>query len=374
MPITAFSSSHAIELDTEQLLKLMNVASIEAITSEQREFIRGDILCSCCGVSGAQIVGPSKSHTTVKAVRQPHFRFRNPTDQDAHLKACEFYKEESLKMKSSLINFADEKSDETRFVRSLVCKGIENGIFSQKSIHDMRQWFFELKCNTGIRMTTTPEAIVWMEGLCKVPTTGRTFQPSKAEKYNFKWKCAAIDSFAEDHSDLLEFLQKRSVASKFPNSSFKRAKVLSVKHFEQEVWDTSILRPYYKKSLDLAHFAEKHPDLPYQRKRNTAYLRNGPHTSLLALCSLLLFVSNWEPDEAEGLLKKLFEAPSATNDTLGNVMGLNPFHDYGAWEVLAIASELADRSPANLDLGKILEETEARLREEHRIWREATNE
>ncbi|MEH6521936.1 hypothetical protein [Sulfitobacter sp.] len=374
MPTTAFSSRFKRELDPEQLLMLMGADPIAAISPEHREFISNDVVCSSCGVTGAQIVSQTKSRATAKAIRQPHFRFRSPIGQDAHNKFCEFNEEATRSSELFLINFADERSAETRFIRSLVCKGIENGIFDQQSIREMRQWFFELKCKTRIRMTTKTAAINWMEGLVRHIGYREPFQPGKAEKLNFNWKQAARFSFAEDHSQLLEFLRQKRVASRFPISSFTRAKALSKTHFEQDVLDTSILRPYYTKAVDLAAFVAIGPDSPIKKACSAGYYKSGAPTYLLALCALLLFVSKWELDDAKELVTKLFLAPMASDQTLGNVMGLNPFHDYGAWEVLAIASELAALSPANPDLDKILEETEARLREEHRLWREATNE
>lgn len=50
--------------------------------------------------------------------------------------------------------------------------------------------------------------------------------------------------------------------------------------------------------------------------------------------------------DAVGLFAKLIAAPSASDETVGNIIGLNPFHDYQAWETLTVTSELAAKSPA----------------------------
>lgn len=370
MPKTAFSTYFVREIDPEQLLALIKVASIDAISPEQREWIRHDVMCSSCGATGAQIVRESKARATAKAIRQPHFRFMSPTGQDAHHRFCEFSTEGSKESNETLIDFANERSAETRFVRSLVCKGIENRVFDQGSIRAMRQWFFDLKSETRIRVTATPDAIDWMEKLCRHPHYHRwPFRPVHAEMPGFNWQEAARNQFTEDHSDLLQWLSKRRKASLFPNA-FGRAKALSEKHFEQEVFDTSALRPYYEKSVDLAYFVAKNSDFP-NKNRLEYYRSRGAPVSLLALCALLLFVSDWNMDDAVGLFAKLILAPRASDETLGNVMGLNPFHDYSAWETLAIASELAARSPSNLDYTTLLEATESRMREEHQRWRDA---
>lgn len=369
MPKTAFSSHFARELDPDQLLALIGAASIDDITLEQREWIRIDVVCSCCGATGAQIVRESKSRATARAVRQPHFRFISPAGQDVHHKFCEFSTETSQQTNDTLINLANERSAETRYVRTLVCKGIENGIFDQGTIRAMRQWFFDFKSATRTCVTATPHAINWMEKLIKHSPYHRwPFHPVHAEMPGFNWKAAAKHQFTEDYSELLQWLLERRRASFFPNA-FSRAKILSEKHFEQEVFDTSVLRPYYAKSVDLAVFVSKNSDFP-KKNHPDGYRSHGVPVSLLALCALLLFVSDWKMNDAVGLFAKLLLAPSASDETLGNVMGLNPFHDYPAWETLALASELAPRSPSGLDYSALLDAIEVRLREEHQHWRE----
>ena len=54
---------------------------------------------------------------------------------------------------------------------------------------------------------------------------------------------------------------------------------------------------------------------------------------------------------------------------LGNVIGLNPFHDYSAWRLVIASSEVAARSPNGLDYGARLAAIEAELREQHRLWK-----
>ncbi|POF32285.1 hypothetical protein [Roseibium marinum] len=370
MPKTAFSSHFRRELDPEQLLVLIEVDSIDAISSEQRDWIRKDVVCSSCGAAGAQIVREAKSRSTTKALRQPHFRFISLTGQDAHHAFCEFSNETTMRSNDSLIDFATERSAETRYVRALVCKGIEIGIFDQGSIRAMRQWFFELKLKTRIRVTTTPDAIDWMESLWRHPSYHRwPFQPVHAEMPNFKWKEAAKYQFTEDHLDLLQWLRERKKRVGSLENSYGRAKKLLDKYFGQEVFDTSVLQPYYDKSVQLAFFFASNSDFP-KKVRPWKYRLSGVPVSLLALCALLLFISDWNMDDAVGRFASMITAPNANDETLGNVIGLNPFHDYAAWETIFIASELAARSTSNLDYAAVLDAIELRLRKEHRRWRE----
>ncbi|MFY0309667.1 hypothetical protein ACFMBG_07190 [Leisingera sp. D0M16] len=371
MPKTAFSSHFRRELDPEQLLVLIGAASINAISNEQREWIREDVVCSSCGATGAQIVSEAKSRLTTKAVRQPHFRFMSPSGQDAHHAFCEFSSESPIKSSASLIDFASERSAETRYVRVLVCRGIENEVFDQGSIRGMRQWFFDIKSKTRTRVTATPNAIDWMEKLWRHQSHRRwPFRPVHAQMPNFNWEEAAKYQFTEEHFDLLQWLgERRRVASSF-EVPYDRARILAGKYFGQEVFDVVALQPYYEKTVRLAFFVAENSDFP-KKIHPVNYRSRGVPVSLLALCALLLFISDWNVDVAIGLFAKMISLPNAGDETLGNVMGLNPFHDYAAWETLSIASELAARSTFNLDYAGTLEVIELRLREEHQRWLES---
>jgi hypothetical protein len=90
---------------------------------------------------------------------------------------------------------------------------------------------------------------------------------------------------------------------------------------------------------------------------------------LLALCALVLFVSDWNMNAATTAFAKLLAAPPPSDLVLGNVIGLNPFHDYGAWRLVIASSEVAARSPNGLDYGARLAAIEAELREQHRLWK-----
>ncbi len=373
MTETAFSNRYKSELDPEQLLARMRSVPIDRILPEdeiapkERELIRSDVVCPSCGATGAQIVRASKGRKTAKAVRKSHFRFVSAAEEDAHHKFCEFSTEALGESKEPLIGFGKARSAETRFIRELVCKGIENGIFNQQSIRAMRQWFFDLKSTTRIHVTATSEAVDWMEALWRHPHYRRwPFRPVHAELPNFNWEQAAKNQFTEDNIDLLEWLFKRRKESSFPNA-YGRAKVLSGKYYGQEVFDTSVLRPFYEKTIDLASFVAQNSEFP-NKKHSAYYQSQGAPDFLLALCALLLFMSDWNMDDAVGLFAKLLKAPNSSDETLGNVMGLNPFHDYAAWETLTIASELAAQSVADFDYKAQLGTTKLRITEEYRLW------
>ena len=88
---------------------------------------------------------------------------------------------------------------------------------------------------------------------------------------------------------------------------------------------------------------------------------NAPLTSLknikylLAFAALLLFISDWELNTAVGKLARIVSASVPLDETLGNVMGLNPFHDFEAWAMLKILRELSNIKVPALTVKKELE-------------------
>ena len=199
MPATAFSVRFARELDVDQLAILMtgqqptSARDGAELLSASGDAIRSDIQCSSCGKFGAHIVRSARSRASRAILRQAHFRFVDPNGGDAHHPFCEFHgNEETRSAQDSLLDFGSEKSAETRAIRLLVYKGIEQGIFDQRRIRDMRQWFFDLKSATRFTVSMPLEAISWAHALQRHPHYQRwPFHPSQAEMPAFDWKAAA---------------------------------------------------------------------------------------------------------------------------------------------------------------------------------------
>src|SRR5690606_1327214 len=157
MPLTAYSISREKELDVEQLLRELSAgdgvgrSSPEDLPDAWREHIRTDLECPCCFVIGAEIVREAVSRTSGRAIRQRCFRFAVP----GHQTHCDFASSERVNATpENLIRFDNVKSNLTRAVRELVCTGIQLGEFSQRSIRDMRRWFFEIgraSCRERVR-------------------------------------------------------------------------------------------------------------------------------------------------------------------------------------------------------------------------------
>ncbi|MBN7763686.1 hypothetical protein JYP52_21340 [Nitratireductor aquibiodomus] len=379
MPETAYSTEFRRELDPQQLLELMradlfaSAGTMEDISEQERQEIKSDVICSSCGVGGAQIVRTSFGRSSGRAVRKPHFRFEGPGGEDAHRRYCEFGREAPEREAGWRVSFASARTEEARFVRSLVCKGIERKLFDQSSIRAMRQWFYEQKAKSRITIPASPERIVLMQKLDRhYPHVAQwPFSPVHAEMPNFNWREAAMRQFTEDNREFLSWYHERARRARF-SSSYERAKSIVESRPAEEAFDRSVLREQYEKSITLSSFVAANSEFPH--KNNPAHYRSkGAPTPLLALSALVLFISDWSMDEAIGCYSKMFAAPDAKDNTLGNVMGLNPFHDFDAWEIIKIASELAERSPSIQNYDEALAAVEKRIREEHRRWRsEAT--
>lgn len=83
----------------------------------------------------------------------------------------------------------------------------------------------------------------------------------------------------------------------------------------------------------------------------------------------MLFVSDWDMNAAIAAFAKLLSAPEPSDGALGNVIGLNPFHEYAAWRLVIASAEVAAKSPIGLDYNARLAGIEAALREQHRLWK-----
>lgn len=374
MPATAFSVRFARELDVDQLAMLMTGENPTAerdgaeLLSASGEAIRADIQCSSCGKFGARVVRPARSRASRAVLRQAHFRFVDPDGGDAHHPFCEFYgDDENRSAQPSLLDFGSEKSTETRAVRLLVCKGIEQGLFDQRRIRDMRQWFFDLKSASRFTVTTPPEAISWTRALHRHPSYQRwTFHPAQAEMPAFNWKAAAKYQFTEDHQHLFDLIKFVPI----DDGICRQAGELHRKHYQREVFDPTVLQRYYDAAVSLAAFVAVNGGIDFGKVRPEYYRMKGAPAALLALCALVLFVSNWDMNTAIAAFSRLLLAPVPSDLTLGNVMGLNPFHEYAAWRILILSAQVAAASPGSLDYDRQLAATEAALREQHRRWKE----
>lgn len=375
MPTTAYSSYYSRELDVDQLGSLLNgnplMQTQTAVIdfSPWADWIRNDVCCSSCGKTGAQIVRPSMARGGHAVLRQSHFRFVNQNGGDAHHPFCEFYGRDdgTVRQTDSLLNFGSDKSAETRAVRLLVCKGIEARLFDQSNIRAMRQWFFDLKSESRFTVDTTPEALSWARSLQGHSSyRGRTFHPAQAEMPAFDWVSAAKSQFTEENLELIELAKRGGY---YQGPEWRRAGSLAAKHFGQEVFNVAALQRYYEDTLSLSIFVAKNSGIKFGKPNPDYYRLRGAPIPLLALCALMLFTSEWDMNVAIGRFASLLTAPEPNDKSLGNVIGLNPFHDYPAWRLVVLTAEITAKSLKGFDYQAQLNAIDLDLRRQHAAWK-----
>lgn len=339
MPITAFSKATGDELDVGQLLRRLAQrdgvndagAALEDIPETWRTEIRTDMECPSCFILGAELVreGVSKGANR-KIVRQACFRYSE------HLPQCDFARPDAGAnfIPENLVAFGSEKSGMTIAVRQLVGAGIQMGAFSQRSIRDMRKWFFSEKVANSFVVTLDPALPLRLRalfenvgGLYGEPQL--TVTREMAALPGFDWRDAARRELRLRHSQLLEAVANAKVP--FWRCA-KRIASLARRYQGDTVFDPSPLRNEYVKTTDLSWFISRNYAPIRRFAKNNRWEEPAP--CVLAFTALLLFVSNWDLNSAAALFARIaLSAPNANCD-LGNVIGLNPWHDFDAWSAL----------------------------------------
>jgi hypothetical protein len=383
MPKTAYSQKFQRELDPEQLLSLFGYdldsdPDLKNLSGTLRSEIHRDLTCPECGATGGIIVSRSKSqkdytgHRSI--IRQSHFRFlASEGAVSIHHPLCDHYEDSKPKsQKESLVNFGGDRSFETKAIRELVSRGIEQQIFSQQTIRDMRQWFFDTKVENQFNMDISEEALQWASKLSSlVHQHGVPFNPVHAELPDFDWGHAAILQFAEENRNLIDMVRDRWWG--YDSKAGQRASRLIQLTQGETVFDITVLAEHYKKTIELARFMKQNLRM-FNRKFqfNEFQLHSDKKlASIVAFAALLLYVSSWDFDKAVFNLIKIVKAPAPIDMNAGNVIGLNPFHDLTAWSNIVKAKEIAQHSHKGFDFDAQVEVIEQRLREEYDEWKKS---
>jgi hypothetical protein len=367
MPLTAYSISHPGERDVEQTLNWISAkfgqpyTAVDAISEAMRAYLRTDLQCPSCFVTGAEIVRSAAK--TGKATRQSFFRFTTP----GHRPHCDFGSPEMANtVPENLVSLTESKSNLTRAVRELVCTGIEQGVFSQVSIRDMREWFFNKKVESLFLVTLDPRLHAWISALQEnifrssgalpagVPLTFEI-----AALPQFDWRAEAARRVMErypQHGANMKTIQDQRIAM-FGDAG-KRVELLAQRFQGRFVFDPTVLADEYRKTLSLANFIG-HNYAPLKATKGSSGT-----TSVLAFSALLLFIRGWDVSLAISDFARIVAAVGSANQDLGNVMGLNPFHDYEAWKILKHMQDLNIAVPENIDIKAERVAMEATLRKQ----------
>ncbi|KAE9650742.1 hypothetical protein EJD88_21640 [Pseudomonas sp. PB105] len=342
MPKTAYSIRYGMELDANQLVSLYTGQSIEAsdeilkdIPPSIRTLVGVDVLCSSCGVSGAIIVSGAHSKSSKAQIRLAHFRFKGDDEEDTHREFCEFSNTDDDTPKlGGDVKFEKPRTNEQRAIRSLVCKAIELKVFSQADMRSMRQWYFDTKTADCYQMEITEKPFIYLNQLFRTVGWGAgeeyRHHPSYGEIPGYDWNYAAFARLTQKNKVVRDALRGMG-----GTGSISEALRLVSKFQGRKIFNVTALEPYYKKTIELCAFASRHVI-----KKSKIQRYASASNELLAFCSLLLSTSSWSVESAIDSLVKIARAPEPTDLLLGNIIGLNPFHEYDAWRLIKVVSEI----------------------------------
>lgn len=372
MPKTAYSAHFRKEMDVFQLMAALTGQPVTdgldpRAVEAHAAWIKEDIECPICRAKGASIVQPTRSAKGDRTARQAHFRFRN-LGEDGHHPECDFYGDakEGARSSEGLVSFGSDRSAETRLVRELFCRGVEQGVFDQSTTHEMRDWFFKRKLASRETFTTTREKVEWAQAIRQIrghSAVVRAFYPALGDLTGFDWGQAAREEFQRRHGELVR-LTRRPIS----DDAWHRAAGIADRTFGLETFNVLALRKQYEATLELSVFIATMTTMK-SRQKAMEFRFHGAPSHLLALCALILFTAKWDINQAIAFSMIIMHAPPAADLMHGNVMGLNPFHDFAAWEALASAAEASKLSPGGLDLDEQLRAIEAELQERYRDWK-----
>jgi len=341
-----------MELDVDQLLSQLALQTNSAVPSKAevipegwKAYISADLECPSCFTTGAEVVRAGRSKTDGHVLRQAYFRFPQDGDSSGHHPFCDF--SGSVPggfIPENLVQFSTAKDGVSRAVRDLVCKGIGLGVFSQSDIRSMREWFFNQKVASRFMVSLDPKFPAWLKSLLghgawlhRDELEGLTLTKEIMSVPGFDFRAAASREVTRRYGAILEALPDRR---SYP-LDLGRIEQLAATYHGQSVFDPSVLRMPYTRTKTLAAFVCCN-HAPLSRTVKTyaplASLKNPKY--LMAFAALLLFVSGWNLDVAVGRFAQIATSKEPADHSLGNVMGLNPFHDFSAWSSLKMLQEL----------------------------------
>ncbi|MEH6415487.1 hypothetical protein [Pseudomonas sp. CGJS7] len=356
MPLTAFSVSRQQELDVDQLLQLFadqhqrpKLKKTETIPEIWKQVIYADVECPACFAKGAEVVRATSSKVTGEAIKQAYFRFPG-----GHHAFCDFAALPPGEAPEGLVQFSATARDGlSRAVRELVCRGIQLGLLDQAKIRDMREWFHHQKLSAVFQVTLDPRVFQWVAAVQAAAWPVRyqprwlTVNQELMRVPGFLMKTAMEVMLARRHESLLTYLSDRGVMLRPLVSRIE--KLMSANNLKL-VFDPTNLKAHYDSTQELARFISTHYD-PVCRALGRNYFDVKASKPLMAFAALLLFLSSWDLNQAASLFAQIASSRGAVDQNLGNVMGLNPFHDYDAWAALKTLQEIPVQEFNGYDLG-----------------------
>lgn len=362
MTITIYSKSFRSELDKEQLerLYLKNVSQeIEGF----KNFVYDDAECPMCNITGAYNVSEGYSKSTGKKVKQAHFAFKKTDGTDAHKVFCDHYTGSDRIKDSggeSYINFGKDGSVVTAIIRELVCRGIERNIFSQSDIRNMRKWFTDLRETGNTIISYSPHVINLLRASLYSQGESDKYEIQEGMQHEtwFNINYEVYKSLKHNYPAMfgleLQTTENNPLMRLYSNTLAKQAHRLVRKDRGLYIFDRREINDKYILAMRLSReIINSNDTLRMKFSSSLSVTRNN---QLLALSALLLFVSEWNEEEARNKFDLLSQGSASTMQDAGNVIGMNPFIHYDAWKVIHRIQDLINTLP---DLSNLDEEFQA---------------
>lgn len=352
MSHTAFSQHYDRELDVKQLLMLRGItANLSDVAIElaaiERDWMRTDLLCPSCRCAGASVVLSDVVKLRGRTTRQAHFRFLDGAGRIAHSLGCDFYPldDEPGFTRGVDVQFSANDKD-TLVVRELVCKAVAAGELTRTNMYAMRSWFLAQRDTNAFDVKGSSAMVDWLWGLRGLPTyEALEFKPFHVALPGFDLQEATRRHMAFLYKDLLN-IQPRVW---FDAQVRERVKRLLGVHQGEQLITMEPLREKLKITVILASLMVQYGDLKLSQRRVEYFGQKAP-SALLALSALLLFVSDWQLETAFARFAKINATPLPADLTAGNVIGLNPFHDFAALEIARFIATLPPESERHYDV------------------------
>ena len=354
MTITAYSRTFKRELDARQLESLFGENNADPALSF-RDFVKADIECPACNVSGGHYVAEAKSQSKGNVVKQAHFAFRDSQGKDTHLPFCDFYTGSdklNVVANDGRVDFTRSGSEATQLIGVMVCAGIETNIFTQQDIRNMRQWFLGLREQGSFIFNLNPHIVQIARAslirdkrnreqyIVDVSETKNSWFDIDYEVYqSLYFKFPELLLNYRDNHELWD-IRLKGVASK--------AKSIIVKDSGTATFDRTILSEKYQLATQVASLVrDAHPRLRVLLGHSYSALRGS--NPLMAFAALMLFVSDWDIAAAVKKIEAILAVKSVNDITAGNVVGLNPFIHYSAWVLVKALHELQSELEYDVD-------------------------
>ncbi|MHB4798121.1 hypothetical protein ACYB50_19810 [Klebsiella pneumoniae] len=335
MTDTAFSKSLQKEVDPEQYMELkgLDEGSVHAVARE-------DVICPICKVGGGTFVRASRSEGYNK---KAHFRFAGENGEGHH-PACDFYGDRlSVEVSQHLIRFTTDRTKYSKVIRKLVCAGLQEGIFTQENMRQMREWFFNKRKKSSFEILLDEEDLGWLEYIADIRFSHLAwtdsdilpFAPIQATVPGFLWRRAIDIETVRVHQATLQKLRELSVFKRDISSILEH----QTKNRGRMILDPELLEVEIRKTLKLTAFIRENY---VEFKSKTVNEKSYAEDKFLAFAALLLFVSGWDIDTAIGKFSTIARVREVDDMLAGNFIGLNPYLRY---DVASAVKRLQDAWP-----------------------------